>query len=649
MSNVIPLRIAETLKKFPPFSLLEEATVQAIAESATVSVFVKNSEVWEFGQNAGDRLLFLARGRVEYHWKHENIMELVDVRDVGDLLGLTALYEGKPYVVRAITAEDCLFYEFNWKVVQPLFEANDLARNYIRRHLFWATRLGNTIKLPQQTEARIASRSKNILQSHLDGAQHITPRKQNHLLTCSPDATISEVATRMVESRVPSMLVTNEAFHPIGILTHRDIVKRIIVQGESVDNPISRYMSKPVVTVENGSSSTAALLLMLQRRIGQVCVTEDGTDQSKLLDVCTEKDLLAQTGHHPAGLLREIKAATTVIRLKEICDDIEHIIKSYLEASVSSIFVGQISAELYDELVQSLIQIKLSELETQAFELPQVPWSWIAVGSDGRREQLLRTDIDNSILFKSTGNEIQDEVNRKEFIKLGAAVIDGMMACGFAKCQGGVMALNPRWCRTEVEWKQEIKSLKANAEPDHLLRGIVIFDMRRVSGDQALFESLRKHLFTEISAAPIVLKRIAESIVATPPPLNFLKQFVVEKKGSHEGEFDIKSRALSPLRGAAQLLAFKYGLMRRYSTGGRWQDLQNHVELLRQVSWYAEEAYEFLLRLRTLNGLKRGDSGRFLSPDSISKLERAQLTHSFDVVRMVQTTVRNEFHLESRI
>jgi len=649
MSNVIPLRIADTLKKFPPFSLLEEDTVIAIAEGATVSVFVKNSVVWEAGQSAESRLLFLARGRVEYHWKHEMEMELVDVRDVGDLLGLTALYEGKPYVVRAVTSEDCLFYEFNWKIVRPFFEANDLARNYIRRHLFWATRLGNTISLPNQTSARIVSRSKNILQSHLDGAQQITPRKQIHLLTCTPETSVQEAAQLMVEKRVPSMLIINEKKHPLGILTHRDIVQRIIVQGENKCDPISKYMSSPVVTVESGSSSTAALLLMLQKRIGQVCVTEDGTDKTELLDVCTEKDLLAQTGHHPAGLLREIKAATTVSRLKEICDDIEHIIKSYLEASVSSIFVGQISAELYDELVQSLIQIKLAELERQGFQLPDVKWTWIAVGSDGRREQLLRTDIDNSILFETSGNVKQDEANRVEFLRLGSSVIDGMMACGFAKCQGGVMALNPRWCRTHTEWKEEIRVLKTNAESEQLLRAIIAFDMRRVSGDMELFEDLRRFLFTEISGSPAILRRIAESIVATPPPLNFLKQFVVEKKGSHEGEFDIKSRALSPLRGAAQILAFKYKLMRRYSTGGRWQDIQNYVESLREVATYAEESYEYLLRLRTLNGLKRGDSGRFLEPGSISKLEQAQLTQSFDVVRMVQTALRNEFHLESRI
>ena len=211
------------------------------------------------------------------------------------------------------------------------------------------------------------------------------------------------------------------------------------------------------------------------------------------------------------------------------------------------------------------------------------------------------------------------------------------------------MALNPKWCRTPQEWISEVAALKTEGDPASFLRTIIALDMRWVSGDEQLLRNLRQTLFQDIAGTPAVLRRLAESVVVTPPPLNFLKQFVVEKKGSHEGKFDIKSRALAPLRGAAQLIAIKYKLMRRFSTGGRWQDIQNHVIHLREVARYAEESYEFLLRLRTLNGLRRGDSGRFIEPGSINKLERAQLAHSFDVVRMVQHTIRQEFNLESKL
>ena len=57
----------------------------------------------------------------------------------------------------------------------------------------------------------------------------------------------------------------------------------------------------------------------------------------------------------------------------------------------------------------------------------------------------------------------------------------------------------------------------------------------------------------------------------------------------------------------------------------------------------AREGYDFLLRLRTLNGLRRGDSGRHLDPSTLTKLERAQLANVFDVVRTVQQIVQVTF------
>ena len=77
----------------------------------------------------------------------------------------------------------------------------------------------------------------------------------------------------------------------------------------------------------------------------------DDTPDTPALDVFTNKDLLAQSGHHPAGLLRDFRHARTVARLRKLCDEVEEITGSYLDAGVSAIFLGQIRAELYDELV----------------------------------------------------------------------------------------------------------------------------------------------------------------------------------------------------------------------------------------------------------------------------------------------------------
>lgn len=641
--NVIPERIAEALMRFPPFSMLPEREVHELASTATVWMVPAGETVWKQSEQPGNDVLFLARGRVEYIWNHEERSERVDVRDVGDVLGLSALVRNEPFRVTAQALEDSLFYGMPWDRFRVLLEHNDSARNYVRRHLFWAVRVGSPIEFSEPTESSVAGRAKNILQAHLDGAQIVQPRSPDRLLTCGPDSSIQEAATLMSSKRVPSVLVVDEKRWPLGIVTSNTLVKHVIVDSLDKSLPVSRIMASPVFTVAPRSSATAATLLMLRERIGQVCVTEDGTPLSPALDVCTHKDLLAQSGHHPAGLLREIRFARSPARFRELCDEIQTIAQSYLDAGVSAIYLGQITAELYDELAQRLLALSIEELTEEGTKLPRLAWAWMSVGSDGRREQILRTDMDNALVFTPSLTTQEDDQARAIFVQLASRVIGKLAAAGFARCQGGVMALNPKWCRTTTEWINEIESLGTSAGGEALLRATVLYDLRYVAGDRDLCVRLREKIQQTVTNSPGLQRQLADLIVDTSPPLNFIGRFVVETLGIGNQEFDLKSRGMAPLRDAARLFTLKYQLNRHYSTGGRWEELRRSVPSMHETAALAREAYDFLLRLRTLNGLRRGDSGRHLDPSTLTKLERAQLANVFDVVRTVQQIVQVEF------
>jgi CBS domain-containing protein len=645
-NNVIPERIATALRRFPPFSMIPAEAVQQLASDAFVRVVAATEMVWRQDDRPGDEVLFLARGRVEYIWQVGDRRERVDIRDVGDVLGFTAIMHNEPkHSVSAQAVEDCLLYGLPGTKVRALLDKHDDARHYVRRHLFWVTRVGMAVPLNEPTDAAIAGRAKNILQAHLDGAQLVQPRPIERLLTCAPEAPINDAATLMATKRVPSVLVVDPERRPLGIVTATSLVKQVIVEGLPKTSPVSTVMARPVVTVSPQSSATAAILLMLRERIGQVCVTEDGTPNSPALDVCTHKDLLAQSGHHPAGLLREIRLARTTPRFRELCDEVESIARSYLETGVSAIYLGQMCAELYDELVQRLIELASAELADEGTSLPPTAWAWMSVGSDGRREQILRTDMDNALVFEPLGSPEADEEARGVFIKLATRVIDRMAAAGFARCQGGVMALNPRWCRSSAEWLAEFTSFDSALDGDRLLRATVLYDLRYVAGDKVLCETLRRAALDGATENVYLQGRLAQQVVDTAPPLNFIGRFVMEKLGVGEEEFDLKARGMAPLRDAARLLCLKNRLSRRYSTGGRWEEIRRGIPRLAELAGSARDAYDFLLRLRTLNGLQRGDSGRYINSEKLTKLERAQLASIFDVVRMVQDSIRREFEL----
>jgi len=620
--------------------------VDELARASRVKVWVKGEHIWEEGDLANDELIFLVRGHVEYHRTEGPKKELVDIRDVGDLMGLAALVEGKPIFITAEVVEDSLCYILPWQKVNALLQIHDTARSYVHRHLFWATRVGRKVSLPSETA--VPTKQRNILQAHLDGGRVIQLRPIDRLLICHPDDSIHEAATLMVTKRVPSILVVDENRWPLGIVLGSNIVKHVVVGGIATTEPVSRIMAKPVYTVSPSTSATAAILLMLRERIGQICVTENGTLESKALDVCTHKDLLAQSGHHPAGLIREIRLAKTSARFRDLCDEIERIAFGYLEAGISAIFLGQICAELYDELVQQMITVSVDELVQQQIKLPSVKWAWIAVGSDGRREQVLRTDMDNGFIFESTGSPHEDEQNRGVFLRLNERVIELMVDAGFSRCQGGVMASNRKWCQTDQEWMEEIKRIEPSIDGTPMLRAMILYDLRFVAGEQSLALKLRNEIFGTVSLIEGIQMRMAESIVETPPPINFWGKFIVEDKGRHKGEFDVKARGLSPLRDGTRLFAMKYGLSRHYSTGGRLDDIETNVPDLVELVGLIRDSYDFLMGLRLQAGFKRGDSGRFIDPETLRKLQRSQLSNVFDVQRMLQARVRQDFHILPR-
>ncbi|MBC2605694.1 DUF294 nucleotidyltransferase-like domain-containing protein [Pelagicoccus albus] len=643
--NVIPERIADAFAAYPPFTMMDRADVARLASSARVRALVAGEYLFKQGDPPGKDVIFLHRGRVEYHWAREDSSELVAVRDVGDVIGVTALIDGSNFRVSAKVAEDCLLYVISGDVFMGLIASNDEARYYVRRHMFWATRVGGKISIPE--EARIHGK-RTILQAHMEGGKLVSPRPLERLLTCRSDDTILSAAEQMVTKRVSSILVVDEDRCPLGIVTNLALMKHTILKSLSADLPVSEIMVSPVYTISKHTSTTAAILLMMRERVGQICITEDGTTKSPALDVCTHKDLLAQSGNHPAGLLREMRIAKRVARLREICDEIEQIARGYLDAGVSGIFLGQMCAELYDGLVERLSELAILKLEKSGKQLPDVSWAWMSVGSDGRREQVLRTDMDNALIFESTGDAAQDDLNRGVFLKFTTEVVDMMVDCGFSRCQGGVMASNARWCRTDAEWEEEVLSIQPG-DGDAILRGLILFDLRCVTGSKDLCLKLRSLIFDTVKSKPLLLRNLAELAVETKPPLSFWGKFMVERKGGNAGEFDIKSRGLSPLRDAARIFALQLGLTEHYSTGGRFEEIKSKAPALEEICKLAYEAYDFLLRLRNSTGLRRGDTGRYIEPSALSKMEKAQLSNVFDVSRMVQSSLRSEFRLEQTI
>ena len=103
----------------------------------------------------------------------------------------------------------------------------------------------------------------------------ILDEKGGDVLEISADASVLEAVQRMVDNNVGSLLVT-EAGEFVGIVTERDYLRRVTLQGRTEEAPVREIMSSPLVIATLQTTIDECMALMTDRRIRHVPVVEEG-------------------------------------------------------------------------------------------------------------------------------------------------------------------------------------------------------------------------------------------------------------------------------------------------------------------------------------------------------------------------------------
>jgi len=104
----------------------------------------------------------------------------------------------------------------------------------------------------------------------------ILEEKGGDVLEISVDTSVLEAVQEMVDHNVGSLLVTDGG-EVVGIVTERDYLRRVTLQGRTEEAPVSEIMSAPLVVATRETTIDECMALMTDRRIRHVPVVEDGT------------------------------------------------------------------------------------------------------------------------------------------------------------------------------------------------------------------------------------------------------------------------------------------------------------------------------------------------------------------------------------
>jgi CBS domain-containing protein len=445
----------------------------------------------------------------------------------------------------------------------------------------------------------------------------------------------------MSKANVGSIVVSDDMGAPIGIVTDRDLRHRVIAAPLPPETAVHDVMSSPLCVIEDGRLAIEALIEMTRRGIHHLGVVE--SDRGRLLGMISSHDLLGLQAAHPVALAREIERAATLDALAGAASRLIDVVRGLARGGAGAIEIGQVVSELNDRVVRGSLALVVTELGREA--PPPGPYSWVVAGSEGRREQTMKTDQDNGLVYADP-SPADAPAYHAYFRRLGLTMAEALSRLGFPPCAGGFMASNPRWCGPLAQWRAEIESWMAAPQPERLVAASVFCDMRTVAGDVEPGRGLGALIRERAPASPLFLRFMARDALARAPALDLLGRLAVQRRGAHRGMLDLKGSALLPITQAARVYALSLGTAET-NTLDRLQVAETSGALPPAESRDLRDAYAVLSRLRLQAQLDALAAGRapdnWIDPVMLPRTDRVLMKEALKAVAWLQRLMEDRF------
>jgi CBS domain-containing protein len=315
---------------------------------------------------------------------------------------------------------------------------------------------------------------------------------------------------------------------------------------------------------------------------------------------------------------------------------IQNLIRSGAKAQNITRYITKVS----DSILEKTIQFAIEELGP-----PPARFSFMILGSEGRREQTLKTDQDNAIVFENVSKDQSGKVT-DYFLKLGDRICTWLDKAGYAFCKGDVMAKNPKWCKPLSTWKRYFTNWIHTAEPEALLQASIFFDLRHAFGDETLVRELKTHLLDSLGGWPGFFRHMTENALFFRPPIGFFRNFLVASRGEHRDTFDIKA-AMQPIVDFARIYALKHEITET-NTLERLNQILEKKCIVQQKFNELETAYSYLMQLRFSRQViavieERAAPDNFINPKKLSRIEQSMLKKIFSRIEKFQNKLSFDF------
>ncbi|MEO7338460.1 MAG: DUF294 nucleotidyltransferase-like domain-containing protein [Caldimonas sp.] len=594
-----------------PFDCLSAAEQRLVRDSVDVAYF-RDGEVLLAPGIEPSHLFVVIKGHVAQFEGDEAVSTFA----CDDCFDGRALMAGRASS-RFVATEEVIAYQLAKAAVHALISSNATFGALLFADL--SAKLGAIAERHSQREMQALTMAR-VEEAFLRPAHEVDGRTD-----------IVAIAALFQARRTSSVLVRGE--HGLGIFTSAGL-QRAILDGRPLNHlPVGDLASFPLVTIGPREAMFDALALMIRHQVHRLVVA----DGERIVGLLEQLDALSFLSNHSYLITVQIAQAQDLGALEAAATQITRLVTLLHRGGTR---VGQIGT-----LVQAL-NAKLFERTWQLVAPAQLVADscLFVMGSEGRGEQLLKTDQDNGLIVRD-GAACDDETVASACARFS----DALARFGYPECPGGIMVSRPAWRRSAADFARTTRRWLLVPEPEGLMALAIFLDAHAVAGDAALLDGVRAEIDSLVATDDALLGRFAAAVDMFPEAGGWWNRILTLGDRSHDA-LDIKKAAIFPIVHGVRSLALQQHIRGATGTVARIGSLVASGSIPSALATDLRESLHFLLSLRLTAGLAELDNGRSVSGgvaiDRLGALERDLLKDALAVVKRFKAMVAHRFHLD---
>ncbi|WP_296491716.1 putative nucleotidyltransferase substrate binding domain-containing protein [Rhodoferax sp.] len=417
----------------------------------------------------------------------------------------------------------------------------------------------------------------------------------------------------------------------IGMFTTTDLRDALLQPTPPAQLAVRDVARFDLITLSPDAELFDALLIMLRHRVHRVLVKDGDT----IVGILSQLDLMSFMSNHSHLITLQVEQAHSAAELQvaalKVDDTIKLLQRGGMRIEIISRLVSELNGQIFARLWALLAPPDLVQNSCL-----------LVMGSEGRSEQILKTDQDNALLLR-------DGYHCEGLAAITQQFSAALLTFGYPPCPGNIMVTNPLWCQSLGDFRQTIGQWLFGPDAEGKMNLAIFMDARAVAGDATLLASAREQALTLAVGSDTFIGRMASAIDQFAEPASGWWQRLPLMHSREPETFDLKKIGTFPIVHGARALALEFRL-EALGTVERLQALANQQILPAPLVRDLSETLHMLMTLKLRNNLRQLSLGQPISNlvalSSLGRLDRDQLTDALAIIRQFKQLLRLRYRLE---